>query len=80
MKINYGLIAFNPKMVTENGEVEILHFCGYEEQIQKQDIEALKEELATDEEFGLTEMIEDLIIKEASPTIVDYYNWKYFRK
>ena len=73
MKINYGLIAYNPRLLTKEGKIQILHFCGYEDPIQKQDIEQLKNELATDEEFGLTEWADDLIIEEATPDIVSHY-------
>jgi len=73
MNINYGLIAYNPKQANKNGEVEILHFCGYEKPIQKQDIEEFKHELATDEEFGLTELVDELKIEEATSDIVSHY-------
>ena len=72
MKINYGIVAYLPYCDSE-GNIEILHFCGYEKPIQKEWIDHLREELLTDEEFGLTKIAKDLIIEEARPDIVLYY-------
>ena len=58
--IRYGLIAVDP---TEEGEdLSILHFCGYWNKPSKQDAQSLREELMSDEEFGLTEIAHRLDI------------------
>jgi hypothetical protein len=73
MEINYGLIAYNPRLLTKEGKIQILHFCAFKEPIQKESIELLKVELTTDKEFGLTEWADGLIIEEATPDIVSHY-------
>jgi lipopolysaccharide biosynthesis glycosyltransferase len=73
MKINYGLIAYNPRLVTKEGKIQILHFCGYEKPIQEESIEQLRDELTTEKKFGLTEWANGLIIQEATPDIVSHY-------
>lgn len=49
MNITHALIAV--KM--EGNSPSILHFCGYESQPNQACIDSLREELATDPEFGL---------------------------
>lgn len=57
--IKYGLIVIDSE---EEGDKNILHFCGYENPVTKEDADALRHELMTDEEFGLTEIIHRLDI------------------
>ena len=58
--IKYGLIAIDP---TQEGEMkDVLHFCGYWNPPTDIDIESLRQELETDEEFGLTEIAHRLDI------------------
>jgi len=73
MKINYGLIAVLPDPSGKEEELEILHFCGYESEPNQKDIEYLHEELKTDEEFGLVEVADRLVIIPASKDIVEIY-------
>lgn len=73
IKINYGLMVFDPEIPEENGEKEIVHFCGFEENPSQNEIEHLREELRTDEEFGLTEVWERLVIIPAPYDIVEQY-------
>lgn len=75
-EIKYGIVvldAANEKI--QSGEFfmdDIIHFVGYLEKPTKKDIENLREELRTDEEFGLTDL-DRLVIFEASQEIVDNY-------
>jgi hypothetical protein len=71
-KIKYGLIVVDPEQ--EGDKLDILHFVGYWNKPTEKDIEALKNELATDKQFGLTEIIYKLNIVFAPDSIVEYYN------
>lgn len=53
MKLNYAIICY--KQIDED-HIEVKHKCCYEQEPRESDIESLKEELATDEDF---EMIGD---------------------
>lgn len=64
MKINFGAIALI--------EGEIVHFCGYENKPTEYDFEILKQELTTNEEFGLQDQINNIKIEEAKPEFVAY--------
>ncbi len=68
MQINYGLVVLSPK---ESG-VEILHFCGYEEQPTQIDINSLTFELQTDPEFGLIDRT-DYVVCEAWDELMTEY-------
>ena len=76
-EIKYGIVvldAANEKL--QSGEFfmdDIVHFVGYLKQPTETDIENLREELRTDEEFGLTDIIDRLVIFEAPQEIVDSY-------
>ncbi len=65
---NHALICFHP----ENPD-EILHICGYEEEPDELQINYLREELRVDEEFGLTEIADSLIIEVAEPEEVQKF-------
>ena len=45
MQINYGLVA---AVQIDRFHVEIVHFCGYEQEPTDVEIQALEEELQTD--------------------------------
>jgi hypothetical protein len=68
--IRYGLIALDS---TQEGEKEILHFCGYEHPPTQVDADSLLEELVTDPQFELTERAESLIILSAPDWLVAEY-------
>jgi hypothetical protein len=66
--IKYGLMVIDP---TQEGEMmDILHFVGYWAKPTKVDADLLREELMTDEEFGLTEIAHRLDILPAPNYIV----------
>ena len=69
--IKYGLIVIDP---TQEGEMmDILHFVGYWNKPTKKDADSLREELMTDEEFGLTEIAHRLDILPAPDYIVEEF-------
>jgi hypothetical protein len=67
----YGLMVIDPTQESEM--MDILHFVGYWEEPKKSDADSLREELLTDEEFGLTEIAHRLDILPAPDYIVDEY-------
>jgi len=68
MKINYGIVALDEKGT-------ILHFCGYENPVKKEDFDKLKSELDNDKEFSLKGT--NYTLAEASPEIIEDYRKKY---
>jgi hypothetical protein len=70
-QINYGLIV--GRIVSDNTEMEIVHFCGFEKPIPPGADEELRRELATDPTFELVGEIDSLIIVEAPPEVVRFY-------
>ncbi len=71
MKVRYGIVA--AQKGEEPGTIDVLHFCGYEEKPTMEDFMLLRQELATDPEFELTDIIDELTLQEASPEMVEYY-------
>ena len=69
--IKYGLIVIDPAQ--EDEMMNILHFVGYWNKPTKKDADLLREELMTDEEFGLTEIAHRLDILPAPDYIVEEY-------
>ena len=69
--IKYGLIVVDP--VQEGEMLDILHFVGYWECPTLVDVNSLREELMTDEEFGLTHIAHRLDILPAPSYIVEEY-------
>lgn len=69
--IKYGLMVVDP---TQEGEMmDIIHFVGYWKEPTKNDAAQLREELMTDEEFGLTEIAHRLDILPAPDYIVEEF-------
>ena len=69
--IKYGLMVVDP---TQEGEMmDIIHFVGYWKEPTKNDAAQLREELMTDEEFGLTEIAHRLDILPAPGYIVEEF-------
>jgi len=52
---------------------DIVHFVGFWDKPTELDINNIKEELRTDNEFGLTDISDRLLIFEAPQEIVDEY-------
>jgi len=69
--IKYGLMVIDP---TQEGEMmDILHFVGYWNKPTKIEADSLREELVTNEEFGLTEIAHRLDILPAPDYIVQEF-------
>lgn len=67
MNIKHGLAVY------KEGEPEsVLHFCGYEEEPSEHDVQELFNELAEDEEFGLTEVVDSLVIRRCTQKEVEF--------
>ena len=69
--IKYGLMVINPDQ--DPVDMDVLHFCGYANKPGEVEVAALREELLTDEEFGLTKHMDKLVILEAPEYIVEYF-------
>lgn len=69
--IKYGLIVVDPTQADDM--MDILHFVGYWSKPTKTDADSLREELMTDEEFGLTEIAHRLDILPAPDYIVNEF-------
>ena len=69
--IKYGLMVIDPTQESEM--MDILHFVGYWEKPTQTDADSLRQELLTDEEFGLTEIAHRLDILPAPDYIVQEY-------
>lgn len=69
--IKYGLIVIDPTQ--EEEMMDILHFVGYWNKPTKKDADSLRQELMTDEEFGLTKIAHRLDILPAPDYIVEQY-------
>ncbi len=67
----YGLMVIDPTQESEM--MDILHFVGYWEKPTQTDSDSLRQELMTDEEFGLTEIAHRLDILPAPDYIVQEY-------
>jgi hypothetical protein len=69
--IKYGLVALDP--LEEGDSKTVLHFVGYWSKPEQFDADALKTELMTNEQFGLTEIAHRLEILPAPDYIVEEY-------
>ena len=72
----YGLIAIDKRQINDEF-LDILHFCGFENKPSKAEADSLLQELSEDESFGLTELIEYLIILPAPDETVEEYRKHY---
>lgn len=76
MNINYGIMVLDTRLDAD-GTNPILHFCGFEEFPTDDDFDDLRHELSIDEEFGLTEMMDFVVLIEASADVVAMYREMY---
>lgn len=70
----HGIIAINPKVVDENGDLQLLHFTGCWAEPSEDDIIFLWEELKKNEMFGLQSQIDEIELLVAPSEIVEYFN------
>lgn len=75
MEIKFGIMAIRPSE-NEEGMVDILRFCGYEEPLRQIDYDFLKEELANDEELGMVAIVSEIKLVEAPEEIVKIYRFR----
>ena len=73
--IKYGLIVIDPEENPKSDHYNILHFCGYWEEPTQQDVDNLREELRTTEEFGLTDIAHRIEILPCP----DYLVYEYMK-
>ena len=77
-EFKYGLIACTQSDEDKaNGQVTVVHFCGYIYPPTKDVLKSLEEELNTDPEFNLVGRInKDVFIVEATDEMVKFYTSK----
>lgn len=68
MDITHALVA----VVWGDGELDILHFCGFNREPVEEDYRALADRLQTDSKYGMIGE-EGWVIQEAPPSLVQYY-------
>lgn len=73
-KFTHGIMAITPNKPNEDKSIPVIHFVGYWEEPNEQDVLGLYDELSTDEEFGLTEIIGDIELVPATQDVIDYFN------
>ena len=69
--MKYGLMVIDS--VQEGEMMDILHFVGYWNKPTKKDADLLREELMTDEEFGLTDIAHRLDILPCPEDLFEEY-------
>ena len=69
--MKYGLIVIDS--VQEGEMMDILHFVGYWNKPTKKDVDLLREELMTDEEFGLTDIANRIDILSCPVDLFEEY-------
>ena len=72
-KFKYGIVAVNRDLMMNEGNSPIYHFCGYEVEPTFESFLSLYRELNEDSEFGLTEIIDDLVLVPANEEMMDEY-------
>jgi hypothetical protein len=70
----HGIIAIDPLSEDEDDMIGVAHFAGYWTQPTEEDLESLKEELKTDETFGLTDICDRLVYAHAPDEIIKMMN------
>ena len=70
-KPNYGLMVIDPR--EEGDKRNILHYCAYEKEPTQKDADQLREELRTEEEFGLQDIADIVEIYPATEEVVEHF-------
>ena len=73
-KFTHGIMVIDPKNPNEDGSIPVRHFVGYWEEPDEDAVMDLYDELKTDKEFGLTEIIDDLELVPATEDVLEYFN------
>lgn len=73
--LKYGLIAVDRRDFEQNpdGDVSILHFCGYKSPVTQNEINEFFRELSTTPEFGVMDIMEFIDVFEAPESVVEEY-------
>ena len=67
-------MIINPNKPLENGNYEVVHFVGYWIEPTDVDVDSLRNELRTDPEFELQEIVDELEFLPATEGCLKYYN------
>jgi len=70
----HGIMVIDPNNPNEDGSIPVIHFVGYWSEPKENDVIGLYNELKTDEEFGLTETIDDYELVPATQEAIEYFN------
>lgn len=73
-KFTHGIMVIDPENLNEDGSIPVYHFVGYWEEPNENAVMDVYEELRSDEEFGLTEKIDELEIVPATQEVIEYFN------
>ena len=68
---NYGLMVIDPRQ--EGDTRTILHYCAYEKEPTQKDADQLREELRTDEDFGLQDIADIVCIFPATEEVIEHF-------
>jgi hypothetical protein len=74
-KFTHGVMVVQPSLKNEDG-IPVVHFVGYWEEPNRDDIDALITELEEDEDFAFRNEMKagELELYPATQEILDYYN------
>lgn len=67
-------MVIDRKNPNDDETIPMVHFRGYWEKPSHDDIVGLYNELRTDEEFGLIEIIDNLDLVPATQEVIEHYN------
>lgn len=73
-KFTHGVMAINPNNKDENDDLEILHFVGYWNEPDEDDVIEIWEILKNDNTFTSNHNIDEVELIPAPEEIVDYFN------
>jgi hypothetical protein len=76
MQINYGLVAIlrSDAVTDDNDSVDIHHFVGFEESPTFHDYILLYAELSVDDDLGLVDIADKLVLLPASSDALAYFS------
>ena len=67
---NYGLMVVDPR-ITDH--ISIIHYCAFENEPTQKEIDHLREELRTDEDFGMGDEADIMEILPATEEVVEHF-------
>ena len=66
----YGIMVLDKRTLTEDGQIDMVHFVGVKSKPTQNDLDTLRKELSEDESFGLSKDIDNLVFSEAPVGVV----------